>query len=66
MVGLVCPLLGLAAIAWREREALVREDVRVFLRSRRRSERPDRLAELREELAREFDAIAKAVEGGGP
>jgi hypothetical protein len=59
----VLPLLGFAAIAWRERQAVVREDVRVFLRSRRRSERRDRLAELRASIVREIDEIAE-LQGG--
>jgi 1-acyl-sn-glycerol-3-phosphate acyltransferase len=57
VVALVGPVVGLATVAWREREGVVREDVRVFLRSRRRSQSRDRLAELRNELAAEFDAI---------
>ncbi len=57
-VGVVLPVSGVAAIAWRERQAVVREDVRVFLRSRRRSERRDRLAELRTEIVAEIDRIA--------
>jgi hypothetical protein len=53
------PMAGLAAIAWREREAIVREDVRVFLRSRRRSESRDRLSEQRAALVSEIDAIVE-------
>ena len=53
------PAAGLAAVAWAERESVVREDVRVFLRSRRRSQSRDRLAELRSELVAEIDAIAE-------
>ena len=64
VAGLVLPLLGLAALAWRDREAVVREDVRVFLRSRRRSERRDRLSELRGELVAEFDEIVAAARAG--
>jgi hypothetical protein len=62
-VGL--PAVGLAATAWRERQAVVREDVRVFLRSRRRSERPDRLAELRAAIVAEIDRIADVQRGSG-
>jgi hypothetical protein len=64
VVGLVCPMLGLAALAWRQREALVREDVRVFLRSTRRSESQDRLAELRAHLTAEFDTLVDETRSG--
>ena len=32
----ILPVAGLAAIAWRDRQAEVVEDVRVFLRARKR------------------------------
>jgi len=51
------PLVGLATIAWHDRQSRVREDVRVFLRAARRSQSRDRLAELRRSLVAEFDAI---------
>jgi len=54
------PVLGLAAVAWHDRQAIVREDVRVFLRARRRSVSRDRLAEQRTILVAEFDALAEA------
>jgi hypothetical protein len=57
VVGLVAPFVGLAAVAWKEREVTVREDVRVFFRSRRRSQSEDRLAEQRAALVAEIDAI---------
>lgn len=59
---LVLPLIGLAAIAWTDRQADVREDVRVFLRARRLRRGVDRLAEQRETLAASFDEVADAWE----
>jgi hypothetical protein len=53
------PITGLAAIAWRDRQAEVREDLSVFLRARRLSRGRDRLAELRRHLVQEFDALAR-------
>lgn len=58
-IAVVLPMAGLATVAWRDRESAVREDVRVFLRSRRHSERRDRLSELRAELVDAIDAIAE-------
>jgi glycerol-3-phosphate O-acyltransferase / dihydroxyacetone phosphate acyltransferase len=65
LAAVVLPIFGLAAIAWRDRQAVVREDFRVFLRARRRSESRDRLAEQRALLVAEFDALAelRRVEG---
>ncbi len=51
------PVLGLAAVAWRDRQARVREDLRVFLRVLRHPSGRDRLAEQREQLAAEFDRL---------
>ena len=59
-IALVMPVTGLAAIAWRDRQATVREDVRVFLRARRRSQARDRLREQRVQLVAEFDALTGA------
>lgn len=61
--GLVLPVLGLAAVAWRDRQAVVREDLRVFLRASRRSQSRDRLAELRGALVDEFDRLAELQAG---
>ena len=52
------PVTGLAAIAWADRQAEVREDVRVFLRARRLSRGRDRLAEQRARLVEQLDALA--------
>ena len=61
LVGLVAlPVAGLAAVAWRDRQVAVREDVRVFLRAWRRSEARDRLKEQRAYLVAEFDALTEA------
>jgi 1-acyl-sn-glycerol-3-phosphate acyltransferase len=62
IVGLAAPIAGLAAVAWKERESAVREDVRVFVRSWRRSQSEDRLAEQRAELVAEIDAIVRDTE----
>jgi glycerol-3-phosphate O-acyltransferase/dihydroxyacetone phosphate acyltransferase len=53
----VLPSLGLAAVAWKDRQARVREDLRVFLRVLRHPGGRDRLAEQREQLADEFDRL---------
>ena len=61
LVGLVAlPVAGLAAVAWRDRQVAVREDVRDFLRAWRRSEARDRLKEQRAYLVAEFDALTEA------
>ena len=59
----VFPVAGLAAVAWRDRQAIVREDLRVFLRARRRSQSRDRLAEQRAMLVAEFDSLARLKRG---
>jgi len=56
------PLTGLAAVAWRDRQAEVLEDARVYLRARRPSESRDRLAEQRALLVAELDALREAWE----
>jgi 1-acyl-sn-glycerol-3-phosphate acyltransferase len=56
---LVLPVLGLAAIAWADRQADVREDVRVFLRARRHSRGRDRLADQRARLVKQLDALTR-------
>ncbi|HUP51765.1 MAG TPA: 1-acyl-sn-glycerol-3-phosphate acyltransferase [Longimicrobiales bacterium] len=53
------PVTGLAAIAWADRQADAREDLRVFLRARRLSRGRDRLAEQRSRLVREMDQLAR-------
>ena len=60
VAGLAVPILGLAAVAWRDRQAAVREDVRVFLRAWRKSEARDRMREQRAWLVAELDAVADA------
>lgn len=54
----VPPVAGLAAIAWRERGSAVLQDARVFVRAQGRGRARQRLAEQRERLVAEFDAIA--------
>lgn len=53
------PIVGLAGVAWRERQAIVLEDARVFLRARRRATSSERVRELREQLVREIDEVAR-------
>ena len=55
--GIILPLLGFVALAWRERWSRVREDVRLFVRALTRPRTRERLAQYREQLAHEFDAI---------
>jgi glycerol-3-phosphate O-acyltransferase / dihydroxyacetone phosphate acyltransferase len=54
------PVTGLAAVAWADRQADVREDVRVFMRARRLSRGRDRLAEQRTRIVRELDELTRA------
>jgi len=56
---LLLPVVGLAAVAWRDRQVEVREDVRVFLRARRLGRGLDRLGEQRAHLADEFDRLVE-------
>ena len=53
------PIVGLAAIVWRAREGELREDVRLFLRARRRRHTLDRLQIQRTELVREFEDVVE-------
>jgi len=55
---------GLATIAWRERGLIALEDARLFLRVRGRGRSRRRLAEQRERLVAEFDAIAREWKSG--
>ncbi|MGE0159702.1 MAG: 1-acyl-sn-glycerol-3-phosphate acyltransferase [Gemmatimonadales bacterium] len=59
IAAVVLPVVGLAAVAWSDRQADVREDLRVFLRARRLPRGRDRLAEQRALLAAEFDRLAE-------
>jgi hypothetical protein len=56
---LLFPVTGLAAIAWADRQADVREDVRVFLRARRYRRGRDRLVEERARLVEQLDALTR-------
>jgi hypothetical protein len=51
------PLTGLAAVAWHDRQADVREDLRIFVRARRLPRGRDRLVEQRAHLTEEFDRL---------
>jgi hypothetical protein len=51
------PTAGLAAIAWRDRQARVWEDLRVFMRVLRHPRGRDRLSEQRRWLVQEFDRL---------
>ena len=55
----ILPVAGLAAIAWRDRQAEVVEDVRVFLRARRLPRGLDRLAEQSAHLTGQFDRLTE-------
>jgi glycerol-3-phosphate O-acyltransferase/dihydroxyacetone phosphate acyltransferase len=57
LAGLSAPILGFIALAWRERWARVREDLRLFVRAVTRPRTRERLAQYREQLVREFDSI---------
>lgn len=54
------PVVGMAAVAWRDRQREVLEDTRVFLRAVRHRRGRDRLAEERRDLVRDFDELAEA------
>ena len=56
------PTAGLAAIAWRDRQARVREDLRVFLRVFLHPRGRDRLAAQRASLIEEFDRLRERWE----
>jgi glycerol-3-phosphate O-acyltransferase/dihydroxyacetone phosphate acyltransferase len=58
VVLILAPMLGLAGVAWGVRLASVREDVRIFLRARRRPGTRDRLGDIREGLVQDFEQIA--------
>ena len=57
LIAIGFPLSGFAAIAWHDRQAQVRQDVRVFLRALRHPRGQDRLAEQRRKLVQEFDQV---------
>jgi 1-acyl-sn-glycerol-3-phosphate acyltransferase len=66
-LAVVLPLLGFAALAWQERWERVREDARLFLRVLSSPRTAQRLAQYRQSLSAEFDAIQRelAVEDRG-
>ncbi len=57
--ALMLPMAGLATVSWRERGGRVQEDVRIFIRTRRRSKARDRVAELRERLLTDVNDVAR-------
>jgi glycerol-3-phosphate O-acyltransferase / dihydroxyacetone phosphate acyltransferase len=62
LIGLAAlPLTGLAAIAWADRQADVREDLRVFVRARRLKRGRDRLFDQRTRLAQAFDELSEEL-----
>jgi 1-acyl-sn-glycerol-3-phosphate acyltransferase len=63
-IGVILIPLGLLAIAWHERWIRVEEDIKLFLRVALRRDRRDRLREMRRELVKEFDGIARRMEAG--
>lgn len=60
LVSAGAPILGMAAVAWKERETRVREDLRVFFRAAGSRKGRDRLAELRKALVAEIEELAEA------
>lgn len=56
------PVAGLAAVAWRDRRNVVMEDLRIFLRARRRSDALERVNELRGRLVSDLDDVARLWE----
>ena len=65
LAAIVLPIAGLATVAWRDRQDVVREDVRVFLRVRGRAQSRARLNELRGRLVSDFDELAEAWRAAG-
>jgi hypothetical protein len=63
VVLVAVPITGIAAIAWRDRQATVREDVRVFRRAGRLKRGRERLSGLRRHLVAEFDALVEEWDG---
>jgi glycerol-3-phosphate O-acyltransferase/dihydroxyacetone phosphate acyltransferase len=59
VTAVLLPLLGLVALAWRDRWKVVREDVLVFWHSIRRSTLQRELVERRGALVAEFDALER-------
>jgi len=60
LATIVLPIAGLATVAWRDRQDVVREDLRVFFRVRGRTHSRARLNELRGRLVADFDELAEA------
>ena len=56
--GLVAPILGLIAVAWRDRWRDLKADARIFRRAIGREERRRVLTSLRSEFVAEFDRLA--------
>jgi hypothetical protein len=69
-MAVMLPVLGLIAIAWRDRWLRVKEDTLLFWRALGQTSRRDHLAELRASLVTEIDALAelfeRASEPGSP
>jgi len=57
LAAVILPLLGLVAVAWKDRWHRIREDLRLFRRAIRRRGRRRILAEWRASLADEFDSL---------
>ena len=55
--AVAAPVLGLIALAWRERWGRVRDDMVLFLRVLRRPRLRERLADRRRQLVTEFEGI---------
>ncbi len=62
VAAVVLPVLGLLAVAWKDRWARVKEDARLYRRALGRRERREAIAELRSELVTEFDLVVALME----
>lgn len=57
LAAVIVPLLGLVAVAWKDRWGIIREDLRLFNRAIRRKGRRRILKEWRAGLVAEFDSL---------
>ncbi len=65
LVGLTAPILGLIAVAWKDRWRYLKDDARLFRRAVRREKRRQDLAELRAQFVDEFDHLAEEMMATG-
>ena len=65
IAALILPVLGLVLLHWSDRWEKVKQDTALFLHVLAKPGRLDRLKAQRSALVREFDDVAKALEGMG-